>query len=455
MSKIQLITPRTPSGVLELLPPQQVAFQRFLDTIRRTYEQYGFMPVETPVFERTDVLLTKDGGETEKQVYFVQSTGSLKQGDAPEMALRFDLTVPLARYVAEHEHELNFPFRRYQMQRVYRGERPQKGRAREFYQCDIDVIGKDELALGYDAELPAIIYNIFTALDIGPFQIQINNRKLLKGLLESVGLTGEEQQKLALREIDKLDKIGAAEVITRLQVPEIGLAVDVATRLLDLMGTVRKNSETLALLNGISNKPYLLETGLAELTQVYEGLLALGVREEAVRLNLTTVRGLDYYTGTVYETLMLDNPGWGSICSGGRYENLAGHYTKSKLPGIGISIGATRLFELLLEQGKIGLADTALTDVIILQLDPALMADYMKLAADLRRSGLNVEVYMDAHKLGKQLKYADRSGAPVALLMGSDEKAKGVVTLKHLKTSQQEEVQHADIATHLLGMRIV
>lgn len=447
--KIRLITPRTPSGVMELLPQQQIAFQRFLTTIQTAYERFGFVPVETPVFETTEVLLTKDGGETEKQVYFVQSTGALQQGHAPDMALRFDLTVPLARYVAQHEHQLNFPFRRYQMQKVYRGERPQKGREREFYQCDIDVIGKDELSINYDAELPAIIASIFTSLGIGKFQIQINNRKLLKGLLESFGIADSEKQTLALREIDKLDKIGLKDVITRLQAPEIALSADVATRLLDLMGTVRSNAETLHLLDGINNKPELLAKGLEELKQVYTGLRALGVAEENVRLNLTTVRGLDYYTGTVYETLMLEHPEWGSICSGGRYENLAGHYTKSKLPGVGISIGATRLFQLLLEFGLIKPETTSLTDVIILQLDPELMPDYLKLASDLRGHGLNVEVYMDPHKLGKQLKYADRAGAPYAVIMGSDEKAKGTATLKHLKVASQEEVTLADVATHI------
>jgi len=447
--KIQLVTPRTPSGVMELLPAQQIAFQRFMETIRTTYERFGFVPVETPVFETTQVLLTKEGGETEKQVYFVQSTGARQQGHEPDMALRFDLTVPLARYVAEHEHNLNFPFRRYQMQKVYRGERAQKGRSREFYQCDIDVIGKDELSINYDAELPAIINNIFTEIGLTGFQIQINNRKLLKGLLESFGIVDAEKQTLALREIDKLDKIGKPEVITRLQTPEIALTADVATRLLDLMGDVRTNDQTLALLDSITNKTEQFVLGLAELKSVYNGLKALGVPDERVRLNLTTVRGLDYYTGTVYETLVLAHPEWGSVCSGGRYENLAGHYTKSKLPGVGISIGATRLFQLLMEFGMLKSETTSLTDVIIMQLDPELMPDYLKLASELRSHGLNVEVYLDAHKMGKQLKYADRTGAPYAVIMGSDEKARGTVMLKHLKVAQQEEVKLADVASYI------
>ena len=244
--KPSIIQPRTPSGTTELLPRQQIAFQRFMDTIRKGYERFGFLPIETPVFETTQILLTKEGGETEKQVFFVQSTGSLKQGDAPDMALRFDLTVPLARYVAEHEHELNFPFRRYQMQRCYRGERPQRGRGREFYQCDIDVIGKDELAIGYDAELPAIIFGIFTQLGVKNFQIRVNNRKLLKGLLISFGLATAEQQKAALHEIDRLDKMAVGEVKIRLISEETGLDEARATALLAILTMGGSNEEKLA-----------------------------------------------------------------------------------------------------------------------------------------------------------------------------------------------------------------
>jgi histidyl-tRNA synthetase len=448
-TKPSYIAPRTPSGVMELLPREQIAFQAFMDKIRKGYERFGFLPVETPVFELSSVLLTKEGGETEKQVYFVQSTGALKQGDVPEMALRFDLTVPLARYVAEHEHELNFPFRRYQMQKVYRGERAQRGRQREFYQCDIDVIGKDELSINFDAELPAIIHGIFSDLGIGRFQIQINNRRLLKSLLSAFGVEETEKQANALREIDKLDKIGADKVLERLLLPDCGLDAVQAKNLLTLMGTKRSNDETLRLLRDMNNSL----DGLADLKTVYEGAKALGVPEEALNISLTTVRGLDYYTGTVYETLLLDDPKLGSICSGGRYDNLAGHYTRSKLPGVGISIGATRLFEYMLETKRITLDDTGMADVLVLQVDTALLPDYFRLAAQLRAAGLKVEVYVDPHKLGKQLKYADRSGVALALLMGPDEQARGTVTLKHLKTSQQEEVALADIAAKLLGLR--
>jgi histidyl-tRNA synthetase len=450
--KPSIIQPRTPSGTMELLPRQQIAFQRFMDTIREGYERFGFLPIETPVFETTAILLTKEGGETEKQVFFVQGTGSLKQGDAPDMALRFDLTVPLARYVAEHEHELNFPFRRYQMQRVYRGERPQRGRGREFYQCDIDVIGKDGLAIGYDAELPAIIYDIFSALNIGRFVIQINNRKLLKGLLLGFGLESADQQKAALHEIDKLDKLSAEEVKKRLMTPETGLDETRTIDLLSVLNMLGSNDEKLTRLASLANND-VFATGLAELKTVYEGARALGVPEDALNISLSTVRGLDYYTGTVYETLLVDDPKLGSICSGGRYENLAGHYTKSQLPGVGLSIGASRLFEVLLEKGLIKTEDTALADVLIIQVDTGLMPDYFKLAAELRADGLKVEVYIDPHKMGKQLKYADRAGVPFALLMGSDEKARGTVTLKNLRKAEQEEIPLEKVATRLLGLR--
>lgn len=452
--KLNLVAPRTPSGVLELLPREQVAFQRFMETIRRTYERYGFLPVETPVFEFTSVLLTKSGGETEKQVYFVQSTGALAQGQAPDMALRFDLTVPLARYVAEHENELNFPFRRYQMQRVYRGERPQKGRGREFYQCDIDIIGKDDLALAYDAELVAVIFDIFQQLNIGAYVININNRKLLRGILEGYGLAGEKQT-AALHEIDRLDKIGKEEVLKRLLANEVGLAAPKAAELLELLTSASGNIEALKKLSecGIENEMFSL--GLSELKGVFVAAMALGVKEENLRLNLGIVRGLDYYTGTIYETVLLSHPDFGSICSGGRYENLAGLYTKSKLPGVGLSIGASRLFEALLEEGVVKADAKSTTDVIILQVEENMIAEYFALAAKLRSGGLNVEVYVDPHKLGKQLKYADRAGISRAVLMGSGEKAKGIVTLRDMASGEQTEVPIDELGLHLKGLSAV
>ncbi|MGN6152398.1 MAG: histidine--tRNA ligase, partial [Lysobacteraceae bacterium] len=323
-----MIKPRTPPGVLELLPRDQIAFQRMLDTIRRTFERYGFLPVETPVMELTEVLLTKSGGETERQVYFLQSTGALdKDKDGlPELAMRFDLTVPLARYVAEHEHDLVFPFRRYQMQRVYRGERAQRGRFREFYQCDIDVIGKDALSTRYDAELPAVIASVFEALAIGEFTIQFNHRKLLRGFFEGQGIADGERQAAVLREIDKLDKRGEAAVRETLVGEAFALAPDVADTLL-AFSRVRATGHDAAqaALDALGDGTPLFEEGRAELREVLRQLRALGVADGRFALNLSIARGLDYYTGIVYETTLDANPEIGSLCSGGRYENLASH----------------------------------------------------------------------------------------------------------------------------------
>ncbi len=440
---MSLITPRTPPGTMELLPRHQVAFQRLLDTIRRGYERFGFLPVETPVFETVDTLLTKSGGETEKQVYFVQSTGAIQQGNKPEMALRFDLTVPLARYVAEHEHDLAFPFRRYQIQRVYRGERAQRGRFREFYQCDIDVIGKDSLSPQYDAEIPAVIHHVFSELNFGGFTINVNNRKVLLGLLDGLGVADADTRVLVLREIDKLDKIGRDKV--RDSLIGLGMADRAADTILTLIDAKGSNADTLAALNalGIDNDQF--RQGVAELTTVIDGLRAFQVPDDAVRINLAIARGLDYYTGTVYETFLNDHPGIGSVCSGGRYDNLASHYTKSKLPGVGISIGATRLFYQLMEAGLI--KDGAPTaQVLVTQMDASLSADYFRIASDLRAAGINTEIQLDGGKLAKQMKYADRTGIPVAVLMGSDEKARGTATLKHLIRGEQVEVPLTELA---------
>ena len=424
------IQPRTPPGVLELLPPQQIAFQRMLDTVRRGFERFGFLPVETPAFEVADVLLTKTGGETEKQVYFVQSTGAIKEGKPPELALRFDLTVPLARYVAEHEHHLNFPFRRYQIQRVYRGERAQKGRYREFYQCDIDVIGKDSLPLAYDAELPAIIYGIFAELAFGAFTIRINNRKLLRGLLDAFGWSAE-QHTAVLHEVDRLGKTPDAEVAELIAkvAPERG---DAGARLVALMRGTDGGAGTLDALQAYAENATVAE-GLEELRSVYDGTLALGVPPSALSIDLSIARGLDYYTGTVYETFLDAHPRLGSICSGGRYENLAGHYTKSKLPGVGISIGATRLFSQLLEMKVIGAEATSIAQVLVLSVEAPLTGLYAAIATELRAAGMNVEVYAGDDKLGKQLKYADRAKVPLAIIVGSREHAAGVIKLKDLR----------------------
>lgn len=438
-----MIPPRTPPGTLELLPREQMVFQRMLDVIRRGFERFGFIAIETPAFEMKDVLLTKSGGETEKQVYFVQSTGSLQQGHEADMALRFDLTVPLARYVAEHEHQLAFPFRRYQMQRVYRGERHQKGRFREFYQCDIDVIGKDKLDPIHDAEIPAIIVQIFEELKIGNFTIHFSNRKVLLGLLAGFGVEDAEKQKLVLREIDKFDKIGREKV--RAVVIELGLDGAAADRLLGLITNPGNNAEILKELNAYERHHPVFEQGRKELEQIAASLKALGVNEKRVKLNLKIARGLDYYTGTVYETIIDDHPEFGSICSGGRYEDLAGFYTKSKLPGVGISIGLTRLYDQLRASNLLPQVPNTV-EVLVTQIDPQMSAAYLALASELRRAGFNVENYLEPAKLDKQLKYADRAGIPFAVLLGPDEEKKGTVIAKDLTAKAQQEMPRGELA---------
>jgi histidyl-tRNA synthetase len=446
---MSVIQPRTPAGTLELLPRDQMTFQAMIDTIRRGYERFGFVPIETPAFEMKDVLLTKSGGETEKQVYFVQSTGAMQQGQAADLALRFDLTVPLARYVAEHERDLAFPFRRYQIQRVYRGERAQRGRFREFYQCDIDVIGKDKLDPAYDAELPAIIVQIFEELKIGDFTIHFSNRKILLGLLQAYGIGDAEKQKLILREIDKLDKIGKDKVSEA--IIGLGLAAEQAADLLTLITHNGSKDEVLAALTALKADDPLFKQGLQEVTQMVASLKALGVAEQRTRLNLAIARGLDYYTGTVYETLIDAHPEFGSVCSGGRYDDLAGFYTKSKLPGVGISIGLTRLFDQLNAQRLLPTAPTCV-QVLITQMDPQLAGDYLELATKLRHAGFNVENYLEPAKLDKQLKYADKAGIPIGILIGSNEKAKGTVVVKDLIAKTQVEIAEAQLIEHLQSM---
>ena len=437
---------------MELLPREQIAFQRMLDTIRRNYERFGFLPVETPVFELSETLLTKSGGETERQVYFVQSTGALaKEGEGlPELALRFDLTVPLARYVAEHEHELTFPFRRYQIQRVYRGERQQRGRFREFYQCDIDVIGKDALSVRFDAEILAVIHAVFSDLGIGDFTIQLNNRKLMRGFFEAQGVTDGEQQALVLREVDKLDKRGADYVRETLTGEGFGMSAEGVDRILDFVA-VRStgHADALARLDALGQGSDTFNQGLAELREVLELVKALGVPESAYCLNFSIARGLDYYTSTVYETQLDGYPQIGSICSGGRYEDLASHYTKSKLPGVGISIGLTRLFWQLREAGLIAGSDESSVQAMVALMDEGQLAESLDIARRLRAAGINTEVQMESRKLAKQFQYASRAGIRFVVLAGEDELARGVVTVKDLLREQQFDVKREELASSL------
>jgi histidyl-tRNA synthetase len=386
-------------------------------------------------------------------VYFVQSTGALgaaaEKGGVPELALRFDLTVPLARYVAEHEHDLSFPFRRYQMQRVYRGERAQRGRFREFYQCDIDVIGKDSLSVRYDAEIPAVIYSVFRELNIGAFTIQLNNRKLMRGYFENLGVSDAEQQMLVLREVDKLDKRGADYVRETLTGEAFGLSAEVADKILAFV-QVRSTSvnDAFAKLDALGSGSETFEQGRAELKEVLAMIRDFDVPETHFALNLSIARGLDYYTGTVYETTLNDHPGIGSICSGGRYENLAGQYTKSHLPGVGISIGLTRLYWQLRDAGLISTAQSTV-DVLVTQMDAAQLPAYLTLATELRNAGIATEVVLEGSKLGKQFKYADRAGIRFVIVLGEDEIAKGVVTVKDLRREDQFEVARTELVKTL------
>jgi len=446
-----VIKPRTPPGVLELLPREQIAFQRMLDVIRRNYERFGFLPVETPVFELTDVLLTKSGGETERQVYFAQSTGALEKKDdgLPELALRFDLTVPLARYVAEHEHELAFPFRRYQMQRVYRGERQQRGRFREFYQCDIDVIGKDALSVRFDAEMPAVIHAVFSELGIGQFTIQMNNRKLMRGFFERLGVVDTTLQMAVLREVDKIDKRGVDAVRDTLAGEGFGLSAETVAKILAFV-SVRSTShaDALAQLDALGGGNATLEQGVAELREVLALVKALGVPEADYAINFSIARGLDYYTGTVYETTLDAHPQIGSVCSGGRYDNLASHYTKSHLPGVGISIGVTRLFWQLREAGLVGSAESSVECLVAL-MDDAALDDALALGNRLRAGGINTEVQLEAKKLAKQFQYADRAGIRFVLLRGEDERATGTVAVKDLRRNEQFAVAETELVAAL------
>lgn len=424
-----IMQPRILTGFMELLPEDQILFNNMMDTIRRVYEQFGFLPLDTPTIELSEVLLAKAGGETEKQIYRFQ------KGDH-DLSLRFDLTVPLARYTAMHESELVFPFKRYQMSKVFRGERPQKGRFREFYQCDIDIIGLDELSLFYDAEMPAVIYHVFKELDFGPFTIRLNNRKVLNGFFRSMGL--EDSITEVLRIIDKIDKIGEDNV--RNELKELGLDDDKISSILTLIHLGGSNDEIIAQLEnmGIEDETFL--AGVSELKEVIGNMRLLGMPEENFRLDLTIARGLDYYTGTVYETTLNDYPKLGSICSGGRYDNLTGYYTKQRMPGIGISIGLTRLFSQLKEVGLLKVEKRTLVDALVVPLGSDQMPYCLKAAAALREQGIRTDVFYQEKGMKQKMKYASRLGIPYVVLVGEDEAASGKVTLKNMQLGQQDTI---------------
>ena len=424
------VTPRTLSGFMELLPAQQQQLERMMDILRTTYSRYGFTPLDTPVIEASEVLLAKGGGETEKQIYRFQ------KGDA-DLALRFDLTVPLAKYVALHGNDLAFPFRRYQIGKVYRGERAQRGRFREFYQADIDIIGDGKLDITNEAEIPSIIYQTFTALGLTRFQIRVNNRKILNGFYAMLGLTDRSGD--IMRTVDKLDKIGPHKVRACLM-DDVGLTADQAEEIMRFISITGSNDQVLSALEGYRSRHELFDQGLDELTTVTRYLAAFGVPEVNFAVDRPIARGLDYYTGTVYETTLLDYPEIGSVCSGGRYDNLAEYYTDRQLPGVGISIGLTRLFYVLGEQGLLNPSlPTAPADVLILPMTQDL-TPAIQLATRLRGAGVRTQLYTEQKKFKAKMNYADKLGVPYVVFLGDDEIAAGLVACKDMTSGEQTKL---------------
>ncbi|HEX6692903.1 MAG TPA: histidine--tRNA ligase [Burkholderiales bacterium] len=433
----------------EFLPAEQLQFNALLDLIRSSFELYGFLPIETPSAELKEVLTSK--GAVEKEIYGLSRLAAAPgEEGSGRGALRFDLTVPLARYVAMREHQLVFPFRRYQIQRVWRGENPQanKGRFREFYQCDIDVIGKGKLSALAEAEIPSVIYRLFTKMDIGAFRIRINNRKVLKGLLQSYDVA-EENSGAVLRELDKIEKVGKGAVIEALI--EQGVKEVSAERLYHLLSTKLPTDETLRELELVANSD-VFQQGVKELRFIVGAIRDFGVPDSAFTVDLGVVRGLDYYTGTIYETTLIDHPDLGSICSGGRYDDLASYFTATKLPGVGISIGLSRLFAKLKEMNLLKPPARTPAEVLVTAMDPQLLGRYLGWANRLRGEGINTEVYLETAKLGEQLSYAEKKGFRVALVAGSREIEQGVVQVKQLATKSTANCPEGELVHTVKNM---
>ena len=421
------VDPRTLPGFMELMPDKQILFNQMKEKIQKTYEKYGFLPIDTPVIEASKVLLAKAGGETEKQVY------SFTKGDS-ELTLRFDLTVPLAKYVAEYQGQLSFPFRRYQIGKVYRGERAQRGRYREFYQCDIDIIGDGELNIINDAEIPSIIYDVFNELGLGKFTIRINNRKILNGIFEYIN--AKEVSQDIMRTIDKIEKIGEDKVKEELE--ELNLSKENAEFILEFIkisGTTDEKLEALSKLN-VENQNFV--KGLEELKEVVKYIRVFGVPNDYFMIDLSIARGLDYYTGTVYETFLDEYKSIGSVCSGGRYNDLAGYYTERKLPGVGMSIGLTRLFFVLDDLGLIKTNKNSISDILIISMVEDLTPS-IEVANSLRKAGINTEIYFDNKKIKAKFKYADKLKIPYVIVIGEDEIASSKLTFKNMETGDQEQ----------------
>ncbi len=431
--------PKTLPGFMELLPREQVLFNQMKETIQKTYEKFGFLPIDTPVIESTEVLLAKAGGETEKQLY------SFTKGDS-NLTLRFDLTVPLAKYVAMHSNELSFPFRRYQIGKVYRGERAQRGRYREFYQCDIDVIGDGELNIINDAEVPSIMYEIFRKLGLDDFTIKINNRKILNGLFESIN--AKENAVDIMRIIDKIEKIGEEKVIAELrelQIPEENIQKIVT--FIQIEGTTDEKLQALENLK-IENEIYC--EGLTELKEVIKYIRLFNVPEKYFTVDVKIARGLDYYTGTVYETFLNEHKSVGSICSGGRYNNLSEYYTDKKLPGVGMSIGLTRLFYILNEINLIKTEKKSISEILIISMIPDLKPA-IETANKLRQAGINTEIYFDDKKIKAKFKYADKLKIPYVIVIGEEEIETGELTLKNMETGEQKREKIEEVIGELMN----
>lgn len=419
------IEPRTLAGFMELLPNEQILFEQMKQTIEKTYQRFGFLPLDTPILELSEVLLAKAGGETEKQIY------RFTKGDT-DISMRFDLTVPLAKYVAKNYGNLSFPFRRYQIGKVYRGEKTQKGRFREFYQCDIDIIGDGELGIVNDAEIPSVIYNLISDLGFNDFTICINNRKVLNGLFREVN---QEQNAVdIMRTIDKLAKIGKEKVVEELK--EIGVDDQAIERILTFIEIDGTTDEKISKLENLGILNEMFTQGLEELKQVVKYIRIFGVPDTHFKIDLTIARGLDYYTGTVYETFLNDYKELGSVCSGGRYENLAEYYTDKKLPGVGISIGLTRLFYKLNELQLIKSDKYSMSDILIIPMTED-MTKSIELASNLRKEGINTEVYLNDKKLKAKFKYADKLKIPYVAVIGEDEISSNTVKVKNMETGEE------------------
>jgi histidyl-tRNA synthetase len=425
MSKVE---PKIMSGFMELTPENQIKFNYMYDTIKNTYESFGFLPIDTPILEYSEILLAKAGGETEKQIY------SFKKGDT-DISMRFDLTVPLSRYVSQHMNDITFPFKRYQIGKVYRGERPQKGRFREFYQCDIDVIGNGELSIAYDAELPCIIYNVFKKFAFGEFVIKINNRKILNGFFSSLGLS--EQVTDILRIVDKIDKIGAE--IVKEELIKIGVSEEAADRILYFINIDGSNDEIINALKNLNIENEIFNKGVEEIEQVINYLRMFNIPENNFKIALSIARGLDYYTGTVYETNLVDYPELGSICSGGRYDNLTSYYSNQTMPGVGISIGLTRLFDQLMDNGLIEKIQTnsSIAQVLIVDADNSNFEYVSNVGNILRQNNIRTDIYYGDKQLKNKMKYANKLAIPYVLIIGETEKNESLVTIKDMVSGEQ------------------